>query len=223
MLFALIGGEVPAIRNVGQRLVSLLAATYLLAILLIWVVPHLFERGEFSPVFEAAVRYGPLAPLAMIFLVTTERVPRAHSLQRRFDLQRPAVPHGRRARARRVRDPPVQPRQLRPGAGRGAAGHRRHPARLELAVGSARRLRRHRPGHEPLLHERGHALRALDAQPRQPRRSGARPGQVRHDRGGRHGRPALGQRHRLADCDPAWHVGPPHAPCHRMQLGPACV
>jgi signal transduction histidine kinase len=79
VLFALIGGEVPAIRNVGQRPVSLLAATYLLAILLIWVVPHLFERGEFSPLFEAAVRYGPLAPLAMILLVTTERVPRAHS------------------------------------------------------------------------------------------------------------------------------------------------
>jgi hypothetical protein len=47
--------------------------------LLIWVVPHLFERGEFSPLFEAAVRYGPLAPLAMIFVVNTERAPRAHS------------------------------------------------------------------------------------------------------------------------------------------------
>ncbi len=79
VLFALIGGEVPAIRNVGQRLVSLLAATYLLAILLIWVVPHLFDKGEFSPLFEAAVRYGPLAPLAMIFLVTTERAPRTDS------------------------------------------------------------------------------------------------------------------------------------------------
>src|SRR5687768_6487675 len=36
VLFALIGGEVPAIKNVGQRVVSLIAATYLLAILLIW-------------------------------------------------------------------------------------------------------------------------------------------------------------------------------------------
>jgi len=79
VLFALIGGEVPAIRNVGQRVVALLAATYLLAILLIWVVPHLFEKGGFSPFFEAAVRYGPLAPLAMIFLVKTERSPRADS------------------------------------------------------------------------------------------------------------------------------------------------
>ena len=79
VLFALIGGEVPAIRNVGQRVVALLAATYLLAILLIWVVPHLFAKEEFSPLFEAAVRYGPLAPLAMIFLVKTERAPRADS------------------------------------------------------------------------------------------------------------------------------------------------
>jgi signal transduction histidine kinase len=70
---------VPAIRNVGQRLVALLAATYLLAILLIWVVPHLFAREQFSPLFEAAVRYGLLAPAAAIFLVRTERAPRADS------------------------------------------------------------------------------------------------------------------------------------------------
>jgi signal transduction histidine kinase len=79
VLFALIGGEVPAIRNVGQRVVALLAATYLLAILLIWVVPHLFAKEEFSPLFEAAARYGPLAPLAVIFLVKTERAPRSDS------------------------------------------------------------------------------------------------------------------------------------------------
>lgn len=79
LLFALIGGEVPAIKNVGQRIVSLLAATYLLSALLIWVVPHLFERGEFGVLFEAAVRYGPLAPLATIFLVKTERATRRDS------------------------------------------------------------------------------------------------------------------------------------------------
>ena len=149
--------------------------------------------------------------------------PARSQLQRRSDLQRPAVSHGRRARARRVRHPPVQPRQLRPRAGRGAAGDRRDPARPELVVGSARRLRRHRPGHEPLLHERGDALRALDAQPRQPRRSGARSRQVRHDRRGRHGGFAMGQRHRLADRDPARHVGPHHAPCHRMPPGCRCA
>ena len=79
ILFALIGGEVPTIKNVGQRVVSLMAATYLLAILLIWVVPHLFEGDEFGELFLAAVRYGPLAPLGLIFLVKTERTPRALS------------------------------------------------------------------------------------------------------------------------------------------------
>jgi signal transduction histidine kinase len=76
LLFALIGGEVLAIKNVGQRVVALLAATYLLAILLIWVVPHLFDDEEFGTLFEAAVRYGSLVPLAAIFLVKAERLPR---------------------------------------------------------------------------------------------------------------------------------------------------
>ena len=73
ILFALIGGEVPAIKNVGQRVVSLIAATYLLAILLVWVVPHLFETTEFGDAFLSAVRYGPMAPLTLIFLIKTER------------------------------------------------------------------------------------------------------------------------------------------------------
>src|ERR1700675_3509331 len=73
VLFALIGGEVPAIKNVGQRIVSLIAATYLLAILLVWVVPHLFEVTAFGGAFLSAMRYGPMAPLTLIFLVKTER------------------------------------------------------------------------------------------------------------------------------------------------------
>ena len=48
MLFSLIGGNVPGIKNIGQRIISLLAAVYLLAILLTWVVPHLFPRPEVS-------------------------------------------------------------------------------------------------------------------------------------------------------------------------------
>jgi hypothetical protein len=79
VLFALIGGEVPAIKNVGQRIVSMIAATYLLAILLVWVVPHLFEATEFSNALLGAVRYGPMAPLTLIFLVKTERPQRASS------------------------------------------------------------------------------------------------------------------------------------------------
>ncbi|MGH8716141.1 MAG: hypothetical protein ACREUI_05340, partial [Burkholderiales bacterium] len=38
VLFALIGGNVPAKRQRGQRAISLLAAIYLLAVLLMWVV-----------------------------------------------------------------------------------------------------------------------------------------------------------------------------------------
>jgi len=73
VLFALIGGEVPAIKNVGQRVVSLTAATYLVTVLLVWVVPHLFPEQNYTDVFLTAVRYGPLAPLTLIFLVKTER------------------------------------------------------------------------------------------------------------------------------------------------------
>lgn len=75
VLFGLIGGEVPGIKNVGRRAVSLIAATYLLSILLIWVVPHLFGAEAFSVAFTGAVRYGPLPLLAMVFLVKAERGP----------------------------------------------------------------------------------------------------------------------------------------------------
>ena len=75
VLFAFIGGEVPGIKNVGRRVVSLVAATYLLSILLIWVVPHLFGTADFSAAFTAAVRYAPLPLLVLVFLVKAERVP----------------------------------------------------------------------------------------------------------------------------------------------------
>jgi signal transduction histidine kinase len=42
LLFGLIGGSVPGIAQRRQRMVSMLAAIYLLSILLMWVVPHLF-------------------------------------------------------------------------------------------------------------------------------------------------------------------------------------
>jgi len=42
VLFGLIGGSVPGIVLRRQRIVSMLAALYLLSMLLIWVVPHLF-------------------------------------------------------------------------------------------------------------------------------------------------------------------------------------
>jgi signal transduction histidine kinase len=76
-LFALIGGEVPGIKNVGQRIVAMLAAVYLLSILLIWVVPHLFEAADYGALFLGVARYGPLLPLLLIFPVKTDRGPRA--------------------------------------------------------------------------------------------------------------------------------------------------
>jgi hypothetical protein len=80
-LFALIGGEVPTIKNVGQRIVAMLAAVYLLSILLIWVVPHLFEAADYDygALYMVLARYGPLLPLLLIFPVKTERLPRASS------------------------------------------------------------------------------------------------------------------------------------------------
>ena len=62
ILFALIGGEVPAIKNVGQRIVSLIAAGYLVGVLLVWVV-QLFAPTQFGAVFLVAVRYGPMAAI----------------------------------------------------------------------------------------------------------------------------------------------------------------
>jgi hypothetical protein len=75
-LFALIGGEVPTIKNVGQRVVAMLAAIYLLSILLIWVVPHLFEAADYGALFIGLARYGPLLPLLLISVIKTERVSR---------------------------------------------------------------------------------------------------------------------------------------------------
>jgi signal transduction histidine kinase len=76
VLFSLIGGNMPAIRNVRNRIGSMLAALYLLSILLMWVVPHLFEEQALPPVVQAIVRYGLLMPAILIFFTrsqTTER------------------------------------------------------------------------------------------------------------------------------------------------------
>src|SRR5690349_18434273 len=68
ILFALIGGEVPTIKNVGQRVVSLIAAGYLVSVLLVWVVPHLFAPMQSGALFMLSAGYGPMAALALIFL-----------------------------------------------------------------------------------------------------------------------------------------------------------
>jgi len=77
VLFGLIGGNVPGIRDRRHRLVSLLAALYLLATLLLWVVPQLFSaRAVMDAALVTLVRWGlVLAPVAILFL----RVERRHT------------------------------------------------------------------------------------------------------------------------------------------------
>ncbi len=78
ILFALIGGEVTAISRPRHRRISLLAALYLLTVLLLWVVPRLFDvPGGFTGLFLGAMRYGMLFPVLGIFLVREERGLRA--------------------------------------------------------------------------------------------------------------------------------------------------
>lgn len=78
-LFALIGGELPTLKNVGHRVVAMLAAIYLLSILLVWVVPHLFDSTDGGALFMSLARYGPLLPLLLIFVVKTEQMVRRAS------------------------------------------------------------------------------------------------------------------------------------------------
>lgn len=72
VLFALIGGNVPGTRHKRQGLIALAAATYLLAMLLAWVVPHLFPNEPISAAVELLIRYGLLLPILFIFVVRVE-------------------------------------------------------------------------------------------------------------------------------------------------------
>jgi hypothetical protein len=76
VLFGLIGGSVPGIAEGRQRLVSMLAALYLLSMLLIWVVPHLFPGQVFEDALRLTVQYGlPALPAAILLIrVETGRV-----------------------------------------------------------------------------------------------------------------------------------------------------
>ena len=71
VLFGLIGGSVPGITDRRQRVVSMLAALYLLSMLLMWVVPHLFPGQIFEDAMVLLVKYGlPLVPLAILAIRT---------------------------------------------------------------------------------------------------------------------------------------------------------
>lgn len=69
VLVALIGGNVTGSQDRRLRLSALLAAVYLLSLLLVWVVPHLFAEQSLEPVLEQVVRYGlPLLALAVMLI-----------------------------------------------------------------------------------------------------------------------------------------------------------
>ena len=69
VLFAVIGGSVPRISDRRQRLISSLAAVYVLSVLLIWVVPKLFRIPIDEPAANLLVRYGlPLLPALILFV-----------------------------------------------------------------------------------------------------------------------------------------------------------
>jgi signal transduction histidine kinase len=74
VLFGLIGGSVPGTAHRRQRLVSMLAALYLLSMLLIWVVPHLFADQRFEDALVYLVQYGlPALPVAILFVRVESR------------------------------------------------------------------------------------------------------------------------------------------------------
>jgi hypothetical protein len=71
VLFGLIGGNLIGSEQPRQRLSALLGALYLLSLLLIWVVPHLFADQRFDEVMTGLVRYGLLLLPVAIVLVPT--------------------------------------------------------------------------------------------------------------------------------------------------------
>ena len=81
VLFAFIGGDVARGQQPRQRLTTLLAAIYLLSLLLMWVVPHLFDDQRFEPVLTLLVQYGlqllPIAIMAIRVPVAERTVPLA--------------------------------------------------------------------------------------------------------------------------------------------------
>jgi len=69
VLFGLIGGSVPGIQDRRQRLASILAAIYLLSMLLMWVVPQTFTGMALEEAMVILVRYGlPALPLAIVLI-----------------------------------------------------------------------------------------------------------------------------------------------------------
>ncbi len=74
VLFGLIGGGVPGTVGRGDRFVAIMAAVYLVTMLLMWVVPQLFTSYAVMAGVGSLVRYGmPLLPLAILAIPKDER------------------------------------------------------------------------------------------------------------------------------------------------------
>jgi signal transduction histidine kinase len=80
-LTALTGGEAPLVASWRQRAAALLAALYLLALLLVWIVPHLAVGDSVAPVIDplqtAVVRYGLPFIAAAVLILNERRAPAA--------------------------------------------------------------------------------------------------------------------------------------------------
>jgi len=76
VLFGLIGGSVAGSTGRKGSAVSMLGAVYLIAMLLTWVVPHLFTYYEIEPAADIVVRYGlPLLPALILVIPGDARKP----------------------------------------------------------------------------------------------------------------------------------------------------
>jgi len=69
LMFGLLGGRATGTADRATRLVLVLAAAYVLALLLAWVVPHLFSTWQPEELLVPAVRYGLVAIPLAIFAV----------------------------------------------------------------------------------------------------------------------------------------------------------
>ena len=75
-LVGIIGGSVPRIGDRRQRIISVLAALYLLSMLLMWIVPQLFSAQSTEPAVQTLVRYAlPLLPIVILLVRAPPRVP----------------------------------------------------------------------------------------------------------------------------------------------------
>ncbi|MDP2828565.1 MAG: sensor histidine kinase [Sulfuricellaceae bacterium] len=77
ILVGLVGGNVAGIREKRQRLGYLFALLYLLGILLLWVVPHLFAGEQGMDAMGIVVRYGlPVLPVLVALVPRSVQAPR---------------------------------------------------------------------------------------------------------------------------------------------------